>query len=48
MPEMTAREAVEKALADSSDCRNLSIQQFWMSLYEYGYEIVPRTARNDG
>lgn len=51
MAEKTAREAVEQALADSSDYQNFSIQAFWMSLYEHGYEVVPLTpkgARIDG
>lgn len=44
MADMTAADAVRKALADSSATNHFDIGRFWMSLYEYGYEVVPRVA----
>lgn len=46
MPEKNAREAVEQAISDSTDAKHISIQQFWMALYEYGYEVRPRAQRD--
>lgn len=46
---MTAAQAVTWALEAAADSApNFNIAQFWMSLYECGYEVVPRPTRIDG
>jgi hypothetical protein len=40
---MTAAQAVTRALEDAADSGpNFNIGTFWMSLDEYGYEVVPK------